>query len=80
MAERKLFRKTFRTTMIQKGVEIRTTDTAMAHSQQNFAGPWRGHGNILDFGGARGSTQSSKGLHGRSKLVSGGGVKGKYKP
>jgi hypothetical protein len=66
--------------MIQKGVEIRTTDTAMTHSQQNFAGPGRGHRNILDFGSARGSTQSSKGFHGRNKLVSGGRVKEKYKP
>src|SRR5436190_23056878 len=69
MAERKLFRKAFITTMIQKGVEIRTTDTAVTHSQQIFAGPWRGDRNILDFGSARGSTQSSKGFHSRNIIL-----------
>ena len=80
MAESKLFRKTFITTMIQKSVEIRTTDAAMTHSQQNFAGAWSGHRNILNLGSARGSTQSSKGFHGRSELMSAGRVKRKAAP
>lgn len=70
MAESKLFRKTFITTMIQKRVEVRTTDAAMTHRQQNFAGSRRGHRNILNLGSARGATQSSKSFHARSKLMS----------
>ena len=80
MAKSKLFRNTFITTMIQKSVEIRTTDAAMTHSQQNFAGSRRGHRNILNLGSARGSPQSSKGFHSRSKLMPAGRVKRKYQP
>jgi hypothetical protein len=80
MAESKLLREAFITALVQKSVEIRTTDAAMTHRQQNFAGSGRGHRHILNFGGARGSTQSSKGFHGRSKLVPARRVKRKYKP
>ena len=78
MTESKLFRKTFITTMIQKSVEVRATEAAMTDSQQNFAGSWSGHRNILNLGSARGSTQSSEGFHGRSKRMSAGRVKRKY--
>jgi len=80
MAESELFRKTFITTVIQKSVEIRTTDAAMTHCQQHFPGSWRGHRNVLNPGSTRGPAQSSKGFHGRSKLMSAGDVKRKYKP
>ena len=74
MAESKLLGNPLITTLIQKGVEIRAADAAVTHRYQNFAEPWSGHGNLLDIGGARGTTQSSQGFHVRNKLVSGGCV------
>ena len=47
-------------------MKVRTTDSAMAYSQQNFIRPGHGNRNVLNLGSAHGPAQSSEGFHSRS--------------